>query len=170
VIALLAALLLVAPPVLECPKGTSIRGAAPPEEFEAWCEGPDGYGVPRRHGPARRWYDDGTLWIEEAFVDGVRSGPFLEHHRNGRKAREGRYEQGLKVGTWTIWSERGVVEERSTFTRGVSDGPFEAFYPSGARRLTGRHCLGAQCGTWTTYAEDGKVVGTVVYEEQSVRP
>ena len=49
---LVAALLLAAP--VDCPPGTTLKGGAPPDLFEAWCEGrPDAYGKLRRHGPSR---------------------------------------------------------------------------------------------------------------------
>lgn len=167
---LAAALLLAASP-LDCPPGTVARGGEPPEQFEAWCEGsPDAYGTPRRHGPARSWYDDGTLHVEERYRDGRRDGPFVEHHRNGRPARAGRYADDDKVGTWTIWYEDGGLEERSDFVRNVPDGPFAAWYRGGTKRVEGRYCLGAQCGTWITYDEAGRVQGRVEFGEQRATP
>jgi hypothetical protein len=114
VIALAAALLVAgALPALECPAGTERRGAAPPEGSEEWCEGKDAAGVPRRDGPARTFYEDGRVWIEESYRDGKLDGRFVEYHRSGAKAREGAYAVGRKTGAWTVRGETGRVEEES---------------------------------------------------------
>jgi antitoxin component YwqK of YwqJK toxin-antitoxin module len=155
---------------LACPTGTERRGAAPTDGYEEWCEGKDPYGRPRRHGPARTWYDDGALWTEETFREGDRDGPFVEYHRNGGKAREGTFARGRKTGRWAIFRESGQVEEVSGFRDGVADGPFTAYWPGGAVRTLGRHCGGAQCGRWRTFGEDGRELGSVEYGEQSSTP
>ena len=166
----LLALLLAAAP-LDCPPGTALAGGGPPELFEAWCLGrPDAYGRPRRHGPARSWYDDGALRVEERWVEGRRDGTFVEYHRNGKQARRGSYAGDDKVGTWTIWYEEGGLEERSDFLRNVPHGPFTAWHRNGQKRLEGRHCLGAQCGPWTSYDEQGRKIGQVEFGEQRSAP
>jgi antitoxin component YwqK of YwqJK toxin-antitoxin module len=169
VIALALALVLSAPP-LACPPGTEPRGAAPSEGYDEWCEGKDPYGQPWRHGPARTWYDDGGLWTEESFREGQRDGPYLEHHRGGRKAREGTYARGQKAGRWTIWFPTGVVEEESTWKDGIRQGAFTAYWPSGKPRTVGRHCGGAQCGRWRTFDEGGRELGSADYGEQRDTP
>ncbi len=166
---ILLATLLAVPP-LECPKGTERRGAPPPDDTAEWCEGKDDAGRPRREGPSRTWYDDGAPWVEERFTAGEPDGPFLERHRNGKKAREGTYAHGRKTGRWMIWYESGAPEEESSWRDGVADGPFTAWWPGGARKTTGRHCGGAQCGRWTTYDADGRELGAVDYGEQSQAP
>jgi antitoxin component YwqK of YwqJK toxin-antitoxin module len=168
--AALAALLSAAPPLV-CPPGAKLQGGEPPEQFEAWCEGsPDAYGNLRRHGPARAWYDDGALHVEETWVNGQREGPYLEYHRNGRKAHQGDYRRDDKVGTWTLWFEDGGLEERSDFLRNVPDGSFTAWYRNGKKRLEGRYCLGAQCGTWITFDDAGREVGRAEFGEQRATP
>jgi antitoxin component YwqK of YwqJK toxin-antitoxin module len=158
------------PPPLACPKGTVLRGLPPFEGYEQWCEGKDERGEPRREGPARRWYDDGSLWVEESFHEGERDGPFVEYHRNGRKAREGRWVKGKQDGPWTIWWESGALEEEAEWREGVPHGRFAAYRPDGSKRAEGRRCGGAPCGTWTTYDERGQVEGKAVYETGVLTP
>jgi hypothetical protein len=166
----LAAALLAAAPV-ECPAGTAPKGGAPPDLFEAWCEGrPDSYGRPRRHGPARTWYDDGGLRTEEHFTEGKRDGRFVEYHRNGKRAREGTYALDEKVGTWTIWFEDGSLEERCDWARNVPHGPFTAWHRGGKMRSEGRYVLGGQVGRWTTYDEAGREIGRVDFGERRLTP
>lgn len=155
---------------LSCPSGAERRGAAPPEGFEVWCERSGPAGGTLREGPARIYYDDGSLWIEETFTAGWRDGKFVERHRNGAKAREGTFARGVKTGRWTLWRESGEVEEESEWRDGVPHGQFAAFWPGGRRRTEGRHCGGAQCGTWKTFDQAGKLLGSVDYGEQSLAP
>jgi hypothetical protein len=167
----LAALMLLVAAPLECPPGSALQGGAPPEQFEAWCEGrPDAYGHPRRHGPARAWYDGGAIHVEETWVEGKREGAFVEYHRNGKLARQGSYRRDDKVGTWTIWYEDGGLEERTDFSRDVPDGPYTAWYRNGRKRAEGRNCLGVQCGTWTSWDEAGHVLGRTEFGEQRATP
>ena len=179
--ALLATLLLLAfaplataaPPAalpLACPAGAERKGDPPPEGFEQWCEGKDPHGRGRREGPARSWYDDGALWKEQSFREGVPDGSFRELHRNGKLAREGTYAMGEKVGTWRIFFESGALEEESEWTGGVAHGRFVAFWPNGTRRTEGRRCGGAQCGRWRTFDMEGKPLGEIVYDEQTRTP
>ena len=155
---------------LTCPPGAERRGAAPPEGQAEWCEaaGPDER--PRRQGPARTFYDDGTLWLTESYRDGQRDGPSVERHRGGGPAREGSWAQDRKVGRWIVRSPEGRIEEESSWKDGVLHGPFLARWPSGAVRTTGRYCLGAQCGVWKTYDAQGKELGVVEYGEQRETP
>jgi antitoxin component YwqK of YwqJK toxin-antitoxin module len=165
VIALLALLVAAAPDPIACPAGAVLRGATPTDCYEVWCEKTDLAGRPVRHGPARTWYDDGALRTEEVFAEGEREGPFLEWHRNGKKAREGQYARSAKVGRWTLWFESGQVEEEASFRDGFQDGPFAAYWPGGKARTLGRHCGGGQCGRWRTFDPDGRELGTVEYGE-----
>ena len=157
-------------PPLACPAGLARKGAAPPDDLEEWCEGKDPYGNGRREGPARRWYDDGALWITQSFREGIVHGPFRELHRNGKTAREGTYAMGRQVGTWRIWFESGAPEEESDFADGVRHGRFVAWWPTGALRTVGRHCGGSQCGRWRTFDAGGKPLGEVDYGEQRLTP
>lgn len=155
---------------LECPQGTERRGLPPPEGYEEWCEGKDPAGRARREGPARRYYDDGGLWVEERFRAGELDGPFVEYHRGGAKAREGEYARGAKTGRWTIWSPSGTREEEAEFKDGVPHGRFTAYWPGGEKKTEGRRCGGAQCGTWRSYDERGALLGSGEYGEPSLTP
>jgi antitoxin component YwqK of YwqJK toxin-antitoxin module len=167
---LLALLLAAGFSPVRCPPGAAHRGGPPPDDALEWCEIQGEDGKPRREGPARTFYDDGTPWIEEHYRDGLRDGHYVEHHRGGGKAREGDWVKDRKVGTWTIWSPDGKVEEESTWKDGVLHGPFVSRWPTGALRSTGRFCRGVQCGVWITYDEQGKEIGRIEYEEQHAQP
>jgi len=152
-------------PPVDCPPGTELVGGAPPEGYEAWCAGaPDDAGNLRRHGPARTWYDRGLVHEEWSWVRGRRDGAYVELHRNGQRARAGRYAQDEQDGPWSTWDERGQLLERIEFRRGVRHGPAVAWWPNGRKRSEGRWCGGAQCGTWSSWDESGHELGRMEIE------
>jgi hypothetical protein len=164
--AALLALLLAAAPVLECPPGTELAGGAPPEGYEAWCEGvPDDAGRLRRHGPSRAWWDGGAVRQEARWSRGRRDGELVEYHRNGRRAQAGRYLDDEKEGPWSTWSEGGQLTERAEYRRGVRHGLFAAWWPGGRRKAEGRFCQGMQCGAWSSWDEAGRELGKMVFDE-----
>jgi antitoxin component YwqK of YwqJK toxin-antitoxin module len=100
-----------------------------------------------------------------SFLEGKLHGPFLEWHRNGKPARAGAYERGVRVETWTVWFANGREEEICSYAEGDRHGPFVAFWPNGKRKIEGHYCHGLQCGPWRSWDEDGRELGSVRYEE-----
>jgi antitoxin component YwqK of YwqJK toxin-antitoxin module len=140
------------------------------EGFEEWCEAQAPDGRARREGPARTYYDDGGLWIESTYHEGLLDGAFVERYRGGKIARQGAYQAGLRTGPWRFFHETGSLLEESSWTRGVPDGPFVDYWPSGKERNVGRRCLGAQCGKWTSYDDSGRLLGSMEYGDQRTAP
>lgn len=157
------ALLAAPPPPLECPAGTELQGARPMEGFEEYCAGRQLDGKLRREGPARSYYDDGSVWVEARYHDGVLDGPFVERYRTGQVARQGAYQAGGRVGAWRFFHEDGTLQEESSWRKGVQDGPFRSFWPGGKPRSEGRHCLGVQCGEWRSFDQAGRLEGRIEY-------
>jgi antitoxin component YwqK of YwqJK toxin-antitoxin module len=165
---LLVALLAVKP--LVCPPGALPAGQPPPFGNAQWCEGPDASGTRKRQGPARDFYDVDLIHVESTWRDGRLDGPWVQFHRDGRKAAEGRYRAGEKHGPWTYWFEGGQVSEEVAFDMGRRHGRFVQWWPGGKKRTEGSFCFGLQCGRWTTRAEDGTELGTIVYEQIRATP
>lgn len=165
---LLLALLAAAP--LVCPPGTLPAGQPPPLGNAEWCEGPGRNGERKRQGPAREYYDVDLIHVESNWRDGHLDGPWVELHRDGRKAIEGRYRGGEKHGAWTYWYEGGAREEEVSFDMGRRHGPFVQWWRNGKKRTEGTFCHGLQCGRWITWDEDGKELGEIRYEQIRDRP
>lgn len=70
-----------------CPEAGERVGGTPPAAFERWCQVEDADGSFVRHGPYRRW------------------------HQNGRKAEDVTYRRGKRVGLGRYWTTGG--ERRS---------------------------------------------------------
>lgn len=170
VAAALSLALAAAPRPLDCPPGTTRGGAPPPVDSAEWCERPGPDGKPRRHGPARDYYEVDLVHVESTWKDGQLDGRWVELHRDGSTAVEGQYRDGEKGGAWVYRYENGRVEEEVSFDRGRRHGRFASFWPNGRRKTEGRFCQGLQCGRWATWAEDGVELGTITYEELRSTP
>jgi antitoxin component YwqK of YwqJK toxin-antitoxin module len=166
--ALLAALLIAAP--LDCPPGSLPAGKPPPFGNAEWCEGPDRAGAAKRQGPARDYYEADLIHVKSTWRDGQLDGPWVQLHRDGRKAIEGAYRAGERHGTWRWWFEGGAPEEEVTFDMGRRHGRFIQWWRNGKKRTEGSFCFGLQCGRWTTWDEEGRLLGTVQYEEIRGKP
>ena len=78
-----------------------------------------GYRGGRPEGPARAWYDDGTLKSEHV-VSGRRVvGTARQFHPNGRPAEERRFRDG-NVAETRRWDENGAFVEQPPITRGFN--------------------------------------------------
>jgi len=150
--------------------GTRPAGQPPPAGNAEWCEGPDASGVTKRQGPASDWYEADLVHVQSTWRDGRLDGPWVELHRDGRKAVEGGYRVGERHGTWRWWYEGGAPEEEVTYDMGRRHGRFVQWWRNGRKRAEGTFCFGGQCGRWTSWAEDGKELGTIQYEEIRGKP
>lgn len=165
---LLGVLLAVKP--FTCPPGTLPAGTPPPFGNAQWCEGTDPSGARKRQGPARDFYDVDLVHVESTWRDGQLDGPWVQYHRDGKKAAEGAYRAGEKHGPWTYWFESGQVSEEIGFAMGRRHGRFVQWWPGGKKRTEGSFCFGLQCGRWTTWNEEGSELGSIVYEQIRATP
>lgn len=116
---------------ISCPPGTTVAGAAPPRDFQLYCQSQDSSGNSVRSGPYLVWHKNGRLRQEGQFRDGLPDGMFVNRyeneqresklqyrdgkleghaiywHANGRKAAEGDYRYGLQQDVWLFWNEDG---------------------------------------------------------------
>lgn len=66
-------------------------------------------------------YEPGrNLFIQARFENGVMHGAYREFYDEGRKKMrsEGRFEDGMKQGVWTMYDRRSRVESVVIFNRG----------------------------------------------------
>lgn len=146
VIAMLwAPLALAAPPTAHtCPADTTARSAQDGDRKTQWCEGADGL----RRGPWIEWHGNGKAAAQVGYVDGRREGAFAAWYPDGSQRAEGQYAGGQRTGTWTLydgegWRRRGAIEaERFS-------GPWTVSDRDGRVRAAGPYVNGARDGRWT---------------------
>jgi antitoxin component YwqK of YwqJK toxin-antitoxin module len=61
----------------------------------------------KREGLWKSWYEDGSLWSEGQFRNGMRQGPAVVYYPNGQKMLEGHYTDNERTGLWRSWDEEG---------------------------------------------------------------
>jgi uncharacterized protein len=62
-----------------------------------------------RHGIWKQWYENGELWVEESYSEGVKNGEFTVYYPSGKKNYSGTYEYGVPAGQWKFWNEAGEI-------------------------------------------------------------
>ncbi|NQX90589.1 MAG: hypothetical protein HRT74_00290 [Flavobacteriales bacterium] len=62
-----------------------------------------------REGVWQSFYEDGTMWSEHHYVDGVKDGAYKVFWPNGNNRIEGQYSKGQEVGLWKFFDQQGVV-------------------------------------------------------------
>ena len=126
-----------------------------------------------RHGPVKRWREDGTLQLEGRFHEGQRDGLRREYGETGRLLRESRYVDGRREGIFRawhaigelreeasyradryhgrrrVWNEDGVLVQDETYRRGVRHGLWSDFDPeTGTPHTWGSFEDGERSGLW----------------------
>lgn len=148
---------LAAPRVLtaeafECPDGTEMRGASPPDGVKAWCELPDG----TQHGPSFSWYSTGTPAAEAHFDEGRLNGTFRLWHANGQLAEEGSYVADQRHGLFSTWMEDGTKILEQSFADGKRNGEVKRWWPNGQLQFAEHYVDGKKDGPAVAYFENGQ--------------
>jgi antitoxin component YwqK of YwqJK toxin-antitoxin module len=63
----------------------------------------------RKNGSWTVWYQNGNIWSEGFYDNGLDDGKRTGYYETGKKHFEGRYKKGKMTGTWKFWDEKGVL-------------------------------------------------------------
>tara|TARA_Y100000588_G_scaffold70727_1_gene72548 strand:+ start:169 stop:933 length:765 start_codon:yes stop_codon:yes gene_type:complete len=74
--------------------------------------------VEQGNGKIYSYYPNGDKMTEDTYVNGVREGPALYWHANGRMGRHVNYANGQPHGEGTQWKADGKILRRETWDRG----------------------------------------------------
>jgi len=64
------------------------------------------------------WFEDGSVWSDGFFSNGLRSGKAKVFHENGKPFYQGQYTGGKKDGEWVFYDDQGKEVNRVTFSKG----------------------------------------------------
>jgi hypothetical protein len=154
------------PPLLDCPKGTSLQGAPPPQGFELACVRQGA--APLRHGPYRSWRAEGTLLTEGAYAEDLKDGMWRAWHPNGVLASEGAYVLGKRHGSWATFHPTGALEQRGSYDLDLQVGDWVFGRPDGTLEQRGAFVEGQREGIWVRYGADGVVETETEYRRGRV--
>lgn len=69
----------------------------------------------RRHGKWTSYYEDGKLWSEGMYHEGLDDGIRNVWHANGQKYYEGMFTKGKKTGLWRFYDESGALVKQEEY-------------------------------------------------------
>lgn len=69
----------------------------------------------KRHGKWTAWYEDGTIWSEGHYNEGIDDGLKIAYHENGNKYYQGNYKNGERTGVWKFWDKEGKLIKEVQF-------------------------------------------------------
>lgn len=113
---------------------------------------------------AERGQDEDALWCE---LDGVREGPFARFWdaARTRPREDGRYEDGLRTGTWHTFASTGEVVSRATYRDGTKDGAETLWRVDGSRLEAGTWAADLKHGVWETFYPSGPKASETTWVE-----
>jgi antitoxin component YwqK of YwqJK toxin-antitoxin module len=141
-------------PALRCPAGTEPASGATPSGREQWCRRASS-GV--RHGPYVAWHGNGRKQAEGTLADGREQDVWRRWWANGRLLGEGAYEAGVKQGRWRFWHSNGAPQEAGEFRDGRERGRWTRWYENGGKLSEGGYRDGRPEGAWTVWYESGRI-------------
>lgn len=68
-----------------------------------------------RNGVWQAWYQDGTIWSEGEFSNGLQHGYRKVYHPNGQLRYEGNYESDKPSGEWIFYNDSGKEINRKQY-------------------------------------------------------
>ncbi|MEO0403419.1 MAG: hypothetical protein AAF193_00970, partial [Bacteroidota bacterium] len=68
-----------------------------------------------REGTWQSFYEDGTLWSEHHYLDGVKDGAYKVFWPNGNDRIMGQYAKGQEIGLWKFFDQDGVIVQEKQF-------------------------------------------------------
>jgi len=101
-------------------------------------------------------WEDGTPLYELTGRGGIRSGPYVEWHRNGAVYIEGANELDVPHGRWRYRYEDGQMAADIGFRYGDWDGPWQRWYASGQLAEEGEYERGEKTGQWRYLNAEGE--------------
>ena len=109
----------------------------------------------RLHGPVKAWYQDGTPWLEGAYVMDIPTGKWRTWTRSGNLLWSAGYINGERQGAWDEWFPDGQPKSKSRFRKGKPEGGYQEWYPTGKTRLRGSYSEGRRQGQEDAWYPDG---------------
>ena len=82
---------------------------------------------------------------------GIRNGPAINWHTNGKKLMEGRYRNNKQVGLWTIYHRGGARRSQVAYRGGRKHGVERQWDDNGQLTGSGRYEEGRKTGVWTRW-------------------
>lgn len=103
-------------------------------------------------------YPDGTVEVRYSVDEnGVRHGPYIEYHRNGKLRVKARYRKGLLESLYESYHETGERYVTCAYRRGELHGKYQERWEDGTPYLEGQYRNGKRQGRFEVFEEKKRV-------------
>ncbi len=153
----------------------SALAATPPKDKQPDNRGPNGEAV-RKY--TKEWTDDFRGFHKEVYTAyskrlkddtgtehsvEIWHGPAADHHKNGTKAWEAIYRNGLREGEFTSWGDDGTKTGSATFRAGRMHGQYTQWNKKGQKMREETYADGKLDGVSSWWNADGLLVSKGTY-------
>jgi hypothetical protein len=121
------------------------------------------------------YHGSNLKFTQGAYLGKLVHGAYFKVDRNGHLMEKGKFEYGLKVGSWLEWHTNGFLKSETYYRNGEKRRAFYEYYPDGNLRKKGRYRRDQLHGKVTVYEKDGgKVIeryrrGQLVKQKEKVK-
>lgn len=117
------------------------------------------YNMGELSGQRKLYFQDGTVEIEENYVEGVIQGPYHTYYKNGKPNVSCNYNHGVLEGLVRKFYNTGELMEEVTFQDNVENGPFTEYYKNGTAKWKGTYIDGNQeTGELDSFSMEGSLL------------
>ena len=118
----------------------------------------DGSGSEVRSGYLRMYFENGQMYREFTYQDGVLDGPYAEHDMSGTEIGQGTYKDGKEwTGRFIEYYDSGSRHFLHTYQDGILEGSYAEYDMSGTEIASGTYKAGKEwTGHWIDYYQSGK--------------
>ena len=82
----------------------------------------------KKHGPYKEWFDNGQLFYQATYENGLRNGLCTSWYKTGIKESEKNWKNGQLNGSCKYWNEIGDLDYELTFKNGINQQPRNKTY------------------------------------------
>jgi len=116
----------------------------------------------KMQGSWKWYYEKGTLWREEIYVNGKREGQLTDYTEDGKIILQGNFVDNKKDGLWNY--ESPDYKEVGSYNNDEPDSLWKSYYmPGKIKRFEGRFQSGDPTGLHTIYHPTGEKMSSGVY-------
>lgn len=93
------------------------------------------------------WYASGNILQNQGSYSGkVLHGDFQAFYANKKLAQQGKFQKGLKKGTWLIWDNDGILKTSDSWDNGIKNGDYSIYSNKGRLLEQGKRLNGNKHG------------------------
>ena len=110
------------------------------------------------HGTRKIYFENGQVNSLEEYDYGVITGKFVEYFPSGNIKFTGHYSDGAMNGPWYFYYDSDQLKEMVTFVNNEENGPFKEFYKNGKKKAKGAYEKNLEHGLLELHDSTGTLI------------